>query len=73
MPTALISEDTSSVLALDMKFTDAMKLLGVSRSTMYRLMHRCEFTHRKVGATWRFSRKELLEKAFRDAPLPKIA
>ena len=75
MPATFMSmEMESPAIILDTKFKEAMALLRVSRSTLYRLMARGHVTHRKVGATWRFSRAELLsENVFYDAPVPKIA
>lgn len=76
MPGTLMTTDMTATdtVILDTKFKEAMSLLRVSRSTLYRLMHKGTITHRKVGATWRFSRAELLsENVFYSAPVPKVA
>lgn len=41
--------------------TDACKLLGVSRNTLYAAVSRNEVPHRRIGTSIRFSRTALLK------------
>lgn len=51
---------TSTPLAIpNVFFKDAMKALGVSRSTLYRMMWNGRLTGYKIGATWRFYPEDL--------------
>ncbi len=40
---------------------EAMKLLGISRNTLYALARRGELPGKKFGKSWRFHRAALLE------------
>lgn len=75
MPATLMTtEMVNNTVILDTTFKEAMSLLRVSRSTLYRIMGSGKLTCKKVGATWRLSRAELLsENVFYSAPVPKVA
>lgn len=40
---------------------EAMEFLGISRSTIYRMIKRGDLKAYKVGAEWRFFKKDLIE------------
>jgi excisionase family DNA binding protein len=44
-----------------MTFEEAMKLLKVSSTTLYRMVNDGRIPARKIGRQWRFSRRVLME------------
>lgn len=50
-------------------FKEAMGLLRVSRSTLYRLMWKQQLSGHKVGSTWRFYRDDLFKVIGDEVPL----
>ena len=57
-------QDTSNLEAM-LAPNDAGLLLGVSGKTMIRMMEEGEFPGYKIGASWKFMKKEILE--YRDS------
>lgn len=66
-----MDEKADMVVIPPFTFKDAMKLLKVSRSTLYRLMWHGVLTGYKVGSTWRFHGEDLAKAAIQtEAPKP---
>lgn len=53
-------------------FKEAMSLLRVSRSTLYRLMYAGKLRGKKVGVQWRYYLQDI-EAVFQDCSVVKIA
>lgn len=50
---------------------EAMEFLGISRSTIYRMIKRGDLKAYKVGAEWRFFKKDLIEFVKGDGSSPE--
>lgn len=55
-----------------LNFKQAMKLLGVSRSTLYRWMYAGKIAGKKVGTRWRFYLRDI-EAQFQDCSIARLA